>query len=221
MKLLSVAFVIVCVLASPCRIVAQVTEKPNNEKPPVAAPQTDLMRLISELLDEVKQLRREVNQLRAEVSANLRDEKGERRRRIQDEAYIGRRADDEDDEHQLEKRRDREAEKKRRKVVPEAIPLKSVGVIKDMNPAGKSQRLTLTVIEDGKEMTLDLVLGEATVITLDGKVAKFEELKPGDHVECEYILKGEKLAAVARSIVARRGTTLQGGKQGIGDEPQK
>jgi hypothetical protein len=174
---------------------AQEPQKPEAGKvlPDDAARQRELLDIIKQLQDEVRQLRRELDQLKAERAADR-----EKPRRLGEE-----------DEHA------RKAEKQRKKKAyrdGETPLLKSSGVIKDVSSEGKAQRITFVVKEDGKAEDMTCVLGEATPITLDGKEAAFDDLKVGDYVEVEYILKGEKLSAVARSISAKRGTVLEKGK---------
>jgi hypothetical protein len=205
---------------------AQEAQKAEDKRPPDEAKdkqegisqQANLMEAIKQLQDEVKQLRRELNQIKAERSAGReggereqrsegrnRDGEGIERERPKDgEGLEGRGPGDEEvfEKRKAKTRGDRAS--KKRKGLPEAVNLQSSGVIKEVTEEGKAQKLTLSVKEDGKEMELVCVLGEGTQIMLNGKEAEFEDLKPGDYAECEYILKGDKMVAVARVITAKR-----------------
>ena len=219
MKHFAAAFLVLSVLAAPSLAVAQAEEKPSKDKAESASQQAELMKVMTELLDEAKQLRREVNQLKAEVSAGRREGERERHGRVEDEERRERRVEGtrerEREGEGLERRGGREGEKaakKRRKGEPEAIVLKSSGIVRAVSQEGKARSLTFTVKEEGKEMEMTCVMGEATTNTLNDKEVELEDLKPGDFVVCEYVLKGEKMTAVAQAIAAKRGTVLEGGK---------
>jgi hypothetical protein len=192
-----VCIALVCL--TPQTVQAQETQKAEGERPPGADKgkpedalrQRDLLEMIKELQDEVRQLRREVDQLKAEKAAGHTRERGE---------------------GEVSARKEAKERKKKGHKGEETVLLKSSGVIKEVTRDGKAQKVIFTVKEDGKEMEMTCVLGEATQITLNDKEAQFDDLKPGDYVECEYVLKGEKMVAVARTVTAKRGTVLEKGK---------
>jgi len=207
---LPAAVLVVLMLFGAQRVRAQQAPKAEGERPAQAGKekaddasrQRELLEVIKELQDEVRQLRREVDQLKAQNAAG-KERPGRVGEGDEERGAEGRKEGDES------LRKAGKERKKKGHRDGEAVLLKSAGVITEVTHEGKAQKLTFTVKEGGKVMDMTCVLGEATEITLDGKEAQFNDLKAGDSVECQYILKGEKMVAVARVVTAKRGTVLE------------
>ena len=210
---LPAAVLVVLMLFGAQRVQAQEAPKAEGERPGQAGKekaddasrQRELLEVIKELQDEVRQLRREVDQLKAEKAAG-RERPGRVGEGDEDRGVEGRKEGDES------LRKAGKERKKKGHRDGEAVLLKSAGVITEVTHEGKAQKITFTVKEEGKAMDMTCVMGEATEITLDGKEAQFDDLKAGDYVVCEYILKGEKMVAVARVVTAKRGMVLKKGE---------
>ncbi len=182
--------------------------------------EADIMALIMQLQDEVKQLRRELNQIKAERAtgaAREERERTEREGREHPEREGARKRDeagerDERDADAAARDKLRKKERKTRKEgLPEGVELKSAGVLKEAAAGAKGGKITFVVKEDGKDMEMTCVLSEGAVITLNGNAVELADLRPGDHIECQYVLKGEKMVAVARSVAAKRGSAMEKG----------
>jgi Cu/Ag efflux protein CusF len=77
---------------------------------------------------------------------------------------------------------------------------KCEGTIKKVDCEAKT--ITCTVKEGDAEKEMACSVAEDAKITLNGNEAKLGDLKEGDKVSCEYVMKDDKM--VAKTIAATR-----------------